>query len=63
MKLTNIKLQCCDIKLCDTEPLQVNARSYFYSVSIRIKTSVSLNLCDPKRSRPVNTLALLVLYN
>ena len=39
------------LKLCDSEPLQLEARGRSYSVWI-MRTNVWLDLSDPKRSRP-----------
>jgi hypothetical protein len=39
------------LKLCDSEPLQVQACSRLYSVW-NMHTNTSLNVCDLKRSSP-----------
>jgi len=39
------------LKLCNIEPLQVQAHSRLYSVC-SMHTNVCLNLCDPETSRP-----------
>jgi len=40
----------------------VQGGSYLFSVR-SINTDICMELCDLKRSRPVNTLAMLILYN
>jgi hypothetical protein len=55
MKFKSIKLQRCGIKIM-WHPFQVQGDS-------SISTDICLDLCDTKSSRPVSTLALLILYN
>lgn len=46
VSLIRIKLQCCDVTLCDSEPFQIQVCSSLYSVC-SMYTNVCLDICDP----------------
>ena len=51
IKLTSINYNVVMLKLCDSELLQVCARSHLYSLQSK-HTNISLDLCDLKRPNP-----------
>jgi len=48
------------LKLCDSEPIQVQARHRLYSLW-SMYTHTCLDLCDPKGSRPYGTCEVYVV--
>jgi len=50
MKLTSIKLQCCDIKTVWQRDASSTVGSYLYCVRSCIQTYICVDLCDPTGS-------------